>query len=316
MKKLSWGFAALIFVTFLAGLFYRNLSTNKGFERTEFLFDTQCTVTAYGDNAKEAVDATFERLGELHRMTDFFSQESQVAVINVAEADEEIFLEEDIANIIAVALDVAKGSEGAFDITVAPVVSLWEFSGEGRVPDEAEIADALENVGEDKLSFDGTAKVTKACENVKIDLGGAAKGYAGDEAIKVLTEYGVSGAIVDLGGNISCIGQNPNTTDGKWRIGLQKPFSAMGEYDEIIEIKEGAVVTSGTYQRYFEKDGKQYHHIIDPKTGYPAERDYSSVTIVAESSLYADCLATACFVEGETEGRALAEKYGAEIYFK
>lgn len=316
MKKKSLAFAVIICVMLFGALFYRNLWENKGFERTEFLFDTQCTVKAYGDNAQKAVEAAFDRLYEIHRATDFFSEDSQVATINNAAQGEAVIVEPHVQNIITAALDVSKASLGAFDITVAPLVSLWDFSGEGRVPKETEISDALAYTGIDKISFDEKNKVRKAFKEVKIDLGGAAKGYAADEAIRVLTEYGVLGAIVDLGGNISCMGQNPNTKDGKWRIGLQKPFSATGEYDEIIEIKSGAVVTSGTYQRYFEKDGKKYHHIIDPKTGHPAEREYSSVTIVAQNSLYADCLATACFVMGEEDGRALAENFGAEIYFK
>ena len=121
---------------------------------------------------------------------------------------------------------------------------------------------------------------------------------------------------MDLGGNITVMGSNPNTKDGRWRIGMQKPYSPTGEFDEVLEVATGAVVTSGTYQRYFERDGIRYHHIIDPHTGYPADRDYSSVTVVAESGLYADCLATACFVLGRDAGEILAEKFGAEIYFR
>ncbi len=315
MKKFGWVFCVLIVCTALAGLFLKN-SNKNGYEKTEFLFDTPCTVTAYGKDAKIAVEAVFERLAEIHKVTDAFSETSDVARINSAESGEEIFVCQDVADILSRAETVTVDSRGAFDVTVASVSALWNFSGEGRVPQKEEIEKALDLVGRD--IFDGKNVVKKALSDEKIDLGGAAKGFGGDAALEVLRGYDVSGAIVDLGGNICCMGTNPKTENGMWRIGVQKPFSPTGEFDEVVEISEGSVVTSGTYQRYFEKDKKLYHHIIDPKTGYPADRDYSSVTIVTEegSCCYADCLATACFVLGREDGEALAEKYGAKIIFK
>ncbi len=316
MKKARWIFVAVLTITLFAGLFYRYSIKNKGYERTEFLFDTQCTITAYGKDAKAAVDAAFERLEQIHGFTNFYSENSQIADINNQAAETKIFIDKELSEILTAALDVGSSSQGAFDITVASVTGLWEFSGSGRVPSEDEIQRNLEFVGTDKLRFDGKSTLIKTSDNVKIDLGGAAKGYAGDVAIDILKEYNVTGAIADLGGNITCFGKNPNSSDGKWRIGLQKPFAPVGEYEDVIEIEEGAVVTSGIYQRCFEKDGKRYHHIIDPKTGYPAEAEYSSATIVSDSSLYADCLATACYILGEDKGKALADKYSAEIYFR
>ncbi len=315
MKKLKWIFGIVLIVTVFAGLFVRNFNKDGVFERTEFLFDTSCTVSAYGENAQAAVDAVFERLGEIHKKTDFFSESSEVFSLNSAKADEKVSISDDLAKIFEVAMEVQKASGGSFDPTVAAVVELWNFSGEGRIPEEAEIAEKLSWVGGELLSFEGKNTVKKSADGVKADLGGAAKGYAGDEAIRILKEYNVSGAVVDLGGNITCMGENPKTENKKWRIGLQKPFSPTGEIDGVVELSEGAVVTSGTYQRYFEKDGKKYHHIIDPKTGYPSKSPFSSVTVVAKNGLTADCLATACFVLGEEKGRELAERYGAEIYF-
>lgn len=316
MKKAKWIFAAVLIVTLFAGLFYRYSARSRGFEKTEFLFDTQCTVTAYGTDAQKAVDAVFDRLAEIHHITNYYSKDSQVTKINNAAANTEIFVGDELTDIFLAALEVGNLSQGAFDITVAPVTELWNFSGGGNVPMHNEIQQRLALVGQDGLQYDGKSKVTKAADGIKIDLGGVAKGYAGDVAIEVLKGYDISGAVVDLGGNITCFGKNPNSKDGKWRIGLQKPFAPAGEYDDVIELEEGAVVTSGTYQRYFEKDEKRYHHIIDPKTGYPADREYDSVTIVADSSLYADCLATACYILGEDKGKALTDKYSAVIYFR
>lgn len=317
MKKLKWGFAAVIILTLFAGLFYQSVLKDKGFERTEFMFDTQCTVTAYGKDAKAATEAVFDRLSEIHNVTNSFSEDSQVSKINSAAAGEEIEVCEDMGKILSVAFTIRDASGGAFDVSIAPVVSLWNFSGGGRVPQNSEIKDALAKTGKDKILFDRERQiVTKTVDSAKIDLGGAAKGYAGDIAVEVLKEFNVSGAVVDLGGNITVLGTNPRTKDGKWRIGMQKPYSPTGEFDEVVEVESGAVVTSGTYQRYFERDGREYHHIIDPYTGYPAQKEYSSVTVVAESGLYADCLATACFVLGEDKGQALAEEFGAKIYFR
>lgn len=316
MKKAKWIFVAVLTVTLFAGLLYRYNTKNKGYERTEFLFDTQCTITAYGKDAKVAVDAAFDRIKEIHSITNFYSASSQITEINNGAAETEIPVGKELSEILAAALDVGNTSSGAFDITIAPVTGLWNFSGSGRVPSDDEIQQSLKLVGMDKLRYDGKAILIKSADGVKIDLGGAAKGYAGDVAINVLKEYNVTGAIVDLGGNITCFGKNPNNTNGKWRIGLQKPFAPAGEYEDVIEISGGAVVTSGIYQRYFEKDGNFYHHIIDPKTGYPAQAEYSSVTIVADSSLYADCIATACYILGEDKSKELADKYLAEIYFR
>ncbi len=317
MKKFKWGFVIIIVVTLFAGLFYQNVLKDNGYERTEFMFDTQCTVAAYGKDAKAAVEAVFDRLAEIHDATNFFSDDSQVGMINNALAGEEIEVCEDVYQILSAAFEIEGASEGAFDVTIAPVVALWDFAGGGRVPETSEIAQALESVGNDKILFDRERKiVAKTTDSAKIDLGGVAKGYAGDVAIEVLENFQVDGAVVDLGGNITVMGNNPNTKNGRWRIGMQKPYSPTGEFDEVLEVANGAVVTSGTYQRFFEKDGARYHHIIDPRTGYPADREYSGVTVVAESGLYADCLATACFVLGNDEGQRLAEKFGAEIYFR
>ncbi len=317
MKKFVWGFSAVLLLTVFAGLYFKEKLQNPCVEKTEFLFDTYCSVSAYGHNTEDAVDAVFRELREIHKITDFFGKESEVGRINSAKKDEVITLSDHMYEIISAAKKVEEASSGAFDISLAPVSSLWEFDKDGRVPSDVEIKKALEICGRNAIVFDAEKRtVVKSADETKIDLGGAAKGYAGDIAMEILESYGVSGAIVDLGGNICCVGQNRDVKDGKWRIGLQKPFEVAGEYDQVVHIDEGSVVTSGTYQRFFEKDGKKYHHILDPETGYPKDADYSSVTIVGESSLLGDCLATACFVLGREEAKILAKEFGVEIYFK
>ncbi len=317
MRKFVWVFSAVLLLTIFAGLYFKEKLQNPGVEKTEFLFDTYCSVSAYGSDAKEALDAVFEELREIHEITDFFDKESEVSRINSAKKGEVITLSDHMYEIISAAKKVEEASGGAFDISLAPVFSLWEFDKDGRVPSDAEIKKALEICEKGAIIFDAEKRtIIKKYDEAKIDLGGAAKGYAGDVALEILKSYEVGGAIVDLGGNICCVGENRDVKDKKWRIGLQKPFDVAGEYDQVVQIDEGSVVTSGTYQRFFEKDGKKYHHILDPKTGLPKETDYSSVTIVGESSLLGDCLATACFVLGREDGEALAKEFGVEIYFK
>jgi len=317
MNRLKWGLTVVAIVV-IAGIFFRLKNTSDEFTGKEFLFDTYCTVTVYGKNAEEAVSAVFERVSEIHNATNIFSADSEVSAINSAKKGEKVPVGEDVARILSVAQKVQKASDGAFDVSIAPIVLLWNFGGEGHVPSNEELEKALTVSGGEMVVFDSDARtVVKGDDAARIDLGGVAKGYAGDEAISVLKRFEVEGAIVDFGGNILCMGKNPNTETGLWRIGLQTPFAPTGEYNEekILEIAEGAVVTSGNYQRYFEKNGTKYHHIIDPSTGYPVESDYNSVSVVADSGLVGDCLSTACFVLGREKGEVLAEEFGAEIYF-
>ena len=209
------------------------------------------------------------------------------------------------------ALEIYKSSDGAFDITIASVKDLWQFSsGAHQPPPPSERNSTLENVGSDKILLTGNT-VTKTADKVKIDLGGAAKGYAVDCANAILGEYNAEYALIDFGGNIGVVGRNPSHRCGEWSVGLQKPFGKSGEYTKIIEISDKSVVTSGTYQRYFKWNGEIYHHIIDPKSGYPSKSGISGVSIICGSALLADCLSTAYLVMGKDGGDRLIQMYGA-----
>ena len=313
-KHIKLIFLILIILSLICGLWYKN-GGGKIHSRTEFLLNTECTVTAYGKDAKEAVSAAFDEIARIHSLTDFYDESSEVSKINYAKAGEVIAVDKAITDILSVALEICEASNGAFDITIAPLSLLWDFGGSNQTPpDDALITQAKDTVSYKNVLIDTqTLTVTKTKSETKIDLGGAAKGYAADCATDILKKYDITGAIVDLGGNVSCFGKNPKSRNREWRIGVQVPFSPTGEYGEIITLAEGSVVTSGTYQRNFEYNGTLYHHILNPFTGYPANQPYDSVTITADSSLLADCLSTACFVLGEKEGRTLAEKFNAQI---
>ena len=151
-----------------------------------------------------------------------------------------------------------------------------------------------------------------ATENSKIDLGGIAKGFIADKVKEYLVEKGVTRGLINLGGNVVLIGDN----DGEpYNVGIQKPFAETGETELTVKLTDMTAVTSGIYERYFEFDGKIYHHILNPKTGYPVENDVASVTVICSNSTIADGLSTACLVLGVTEGKALAESFDAETVF-
>ncbi|MDR1209283.1 MAG: FAD:protein FMN transferase [Clostridiales bacterium] len=202
---------------------------------------------------------------------------------------------------------------GMFDITIGRVTALWDFKAETAVPpDPAALAAALATVGYEQARIaDGVLLMGKGGE---IDLGGIAKGWIADRMADLLRAEGASG-VVDLGGNIVTVGENPDAADGKWRVAVQKPFGSPGEYTKILAVGEVSVVTSGVYERYFEYGGKRYHHIINPRTGQPAETGLLAVTVVSERSVDGDALSTSAFLLGAEAGAELIRGAGASAVF-
>ena len=317
MKKLKIILALLVVIALLSGLFIKSINENKMVTKQEFLFDTICTISVYSKSDAAAIDKAFNAAAEIHRIADCYSDSSDTSKINRAKANEPTLTDAHTINMLVLAQEIYKKSEGAFDISIAPVSKLWKFNDKNPTPPTSEqINSLLPSVCSDALIIDAKAKtVTKKYDTTQIDLGAIAKGDAADIAAEVLKSENVKSALIDFGGNIGAIGENSKTNNKKWRIGLQTPYAPTGEYSKIIEIDSGAAVTSGTYQRYFEHNGTKYHHIIDPKTGYPSKQSYESVTVVSSSAAVCDCLATAIFVMGEDSGRKLAEEFSTQVYF-
>ena len=287
---------------------------------TRFLLDTVCTVTVGGDDAEAVVSEVFDIISKIAAEIDYYDPGSSVSKFNSAPAGEAVPIGESCAEIVAAALDVSAASDGAFDITTAPLKDLWDFKSENpEVPAPEQLGEALAHVGYEKLAFDPDARtLSKTEDGVRIDLGGCGKGYCCQAAINYIEENRPDCfAIIDLGGNVGVYGDNPRTADGSFTGGIQNPDGEGGEYSQTVSIISGqSAVTSGTYQRHFVKDGVNYHHILDPATGMPASNGFESATIVCGSGVTADCLSTACMVLPEDEGRALAEKYGAELIYR
>lgn len=320
MKKWKYWLSLLFVLILFGALWIGSSRENKQYTQTEYFMNTRCVIQAQRvskrNSTETAVRKAFEEVARIHRLTDYYSVDSDVGRINAAVGGEPVSVDRRTAEILQTALEICEQSDGAFDITIAPVKDLWNFSGEPSVPSAEKLSNALEAVDWRFVTLDmERLRVIKQNANVRIDLGGAAKGYAADRAAQILQTDGITSAILDFGGNIVVLGANSETEDGRWRIGLQKPFAPAGEYGQKLSVRDKAVVTSGSYEQNFEQDGKRYHHIIDPQTGFSAEHGFDSVSIVHDSSLTADCLSTACFVLGEEKGEALARQYGAEIYF-
>jgi thiamine biosynthesis lipoprotein len=263
-----------------------------------FAMDTVMTLTAYGDNAQTGLSAAETEINRLDALLSVENSASEVYHINLDGSGE---LSPETAVLINESLEIYKLTDGAFDITVYPLMKKWGFyTGEYALPTDTELSELLACVGSDKLALtENTLTLTKA--GMGIDFGGIAKGYASDKAAEVLAENGVESALISLGGNIRVLGAKPDGTP--WRIAIRNPEDENTPIG-IVKVMDKSVITSGSYERYFEMNGKTYHHILDPKTGLPAENGLQSVTIVCERGILADGLSTALFVMGKDKALA------------
>lgn len=261
--------------------------------REFFAMDTVMNITVYGGE-KDAALAAENEVFRLEKLLSISDSEGDIATLNNAGS---VSMREDTAVLINKAKELYENAAGAFDITMYPLMELWGFySGNHHVATESEISELLSATGTDKLMLDG--EIISLPDGMGVDLGGITKGYASDKVAEVLREKGVKSAIVSLGGNIYAIGSNIN--GNPWNVGIQDPENAQG-YAGVVAVSDMAVVTSGTYQRFFEAEGKAYHHILDPETGCPAESGLCSVSIICENGALADGLSTALLVMGLDE---------------
>ena len=262
--------------------------------------DTVVSISADCDSSviKEALDlcAYYENM--------FSRTKEQSDVYKINAVDGYVKVNEETVKLIKAAKHYGELSEGRFDVTVCPVSSLYDYKNK-LLPKDDDIAKALKKVDYKKIEI---SDCNVALRDAQLDLGGIAKGYITDKTVELLKSKGVKRATVNIGGNVYCFGDKEN------RIGIRKPFS--DEIAATIIWGDGTFVTSGIYQRYIEKDGKIYHHIIDTKTGYGVENDLSSVTVIGENSMDADALSTVCMLMGSNKGTQLIDTIsGIEAVF-
>jgi len=297
------GYTVLVIVLFLIGFFIARNSSDeevKTIKRTKILLGTVVEIQVRDADEQKAEDAITKAFAEVKRIDDLFTtynEASPVWKINNS-ADTIINIDSEIYNLIVLCDSITKLSNGSFDVSLDNLTKVWGFYTDNpQLPTKAEIDSALLNSGWQNIILLGENKIIKKGK-VGLNFGAIAKGYAVDKAIDVLKKQGIKEALVNAGGEISVIGKD-------WIVGVQHPREINSI---IIKIKlDGfTVATSGDYEQYFEVDGKRYHHILDPKTGYPS-KGLQSVTIINKSNSIADALATAVFVMGKANGTKLIE---------
>jgi thiamine biosynthesis lipoprotein len=284
--------------------------------KSEFVLGTICTITLFDKGKPQIYRDIFNRLREIENRMSVNIQGTDIDRINEAAGREAVKVNDDVCEVIERAIHFAEYFEGALDLTVGPLVTLWDIDGENsRVPGKDEIVNVLPLVNWREVEINREHKtVFLKKPGMSITLGAIAKGYAADEAAEIIRKAGIPRAIIDLGGNILTVGKK--TDNSPWRVGIQNPLESRGSFVGIAQVKEKTVVTSGVYERFFEADGISYHHIFDPTTGYPAKNNLLSVTIISDCSMDADALSTAIFVLGYERGRVLVESLeGVEAIF-
>ncbi len=277
--------------------------------RVDICMNTAVTQTVYGVDSARAALVAVREIQRLEDLLSRFRPDSDIGRLNTTRRPRPVRMHRDTVHVLAAALAISSLSDGAFDITAAPLVSLWSVtSADARIPTEDAIAQARALVDYRGLVVNQENRSAYLSgERQMVDLGGIAKGYAADRALHVLKRRGgISSAMVDLGGNVAVLGNKEDGTP--WRVGIQDPDAARGECLGFLSLQDESAVTSGDYERFFEAGGKRYHHIIDPRTGYPVESGLRSVTVVSDSSMIADGLSTALFALGMENGLNMLQR--------
>jgi len=293
-----------------------NYSDRDSYESTDYIMGTVVIQRIYHKEAEKIGEKVKKRIAEIEAKMTINKPGGEINALNDTSGKDYVVLGDDTLYVLDKARHFSDISNGAFDVTIGPLVKAWGiWSDNPRIPQKSEIDELLELVDykDVLIDKDNSRAMLKKTGQV-VDLGGIAKGYAADEAINIYKENGVESAFISMGGNVAVLGGKPDGSP--WRIGIRNPKGSQGSYIGILSVKDKTVVSSGEYERFFEKDGVRYHHILDPKTGYPAESDLTGVTIVSDLSIDADALSTATFVLGLEEGMRFIEGLdGVEAVF-
>lgn len=309
-KKKQWEIVlmGMIFVMIIVAL--SNNQSDKTITRTDFLLDTFVSVTLYGESDESLFEKPFERIKELEKQLSAYDATSDLGLIKENAGIQAVAVSEDTFKIIAESLNYSHLSQGKFDVTINPLVDLWEIhSPEVRNPPAEEaIAGAIAKIDFEKVELDEDQKTVYLTEpGMSLNLGAIAKGYIADEMMSILKDQGVKHALLNLGGNVLVLGGKDNKTP--FGIGVEDPLNPGQGYLGVVSMVTGSVVTSGNYERYFtDAEGHRYHHILDPDTGYPAETGINQVTVLTGESIDADALSTTLFLLGEKKGMALVKR--------
>lgn len=300
-KKIMLALILSAIIVLISFIYNNYIAKAEPVAKSDFLFNTIVEIQLNDSTDESLIDDCFV-LGESYEQ--YFSRtrtDSDIYKINHA-GGASVEVHEETAALIRTGIEYGAFSEGAFDITIGALSDLWDIpNNQNTVPSQADIARALATVDYKQIDVTGNT-VTLKNPDAMLDLGGIAKGYAADQMKAYLNENGVHEGFINLGGNVLTLGEKK---DGPYRIGIQKPFDEGGAVITTVEIDDQSVVTSGRYERYFEKDGRIYHHILNPADGYPYESGLNGVTIISDSSMEGDALSTICFALGMEKAKAL-----------
>lgn len=266
-------------------------------------------VSSSQDRAEKAMDAAFSEIEKLERLFNFFSPESEVSLVNTNAGSSEVKVSPEILDILEKAVFVSKNTQGAFDVTIGPIITLYDFYKKIK-PDDRAIKKNLPlvNYREVVINRDNSTVFLKK-RGMRIDLGGIAKGYTADRAVETLKKHGIKAGLVSVAGDIGTFGNKP---DGRpWKVGIRNPRAGGSEDDILltIELSDMAISTSGDYERSFIRDERRYHHLLDPKTGYPAV-GCQSVSVITKEGAFTDAFATGVFILGPEKGLKVLEAMG------
>lgn len=296
-------------VGLLAAIFLFVSCSQKSISDNRFVLGTVCSVTINGTDDEELLSSSFDLLYEIDRRISRFDEDSWIYRINENAGRSAVSVPRDVYELIKASLEMAEKTDGVFNPAIGPLSALWGFGTDSaRVPERAEIEAVLPLLDWHAITLsDDDLSVFLEKEGMALDLGAVGKGWACDELRDYLLERGVESALINLGGNIAVIGSNGGEP---WRIGIQRPFADTGSYFTVVSVENASVVVSGGYQRYIEKDGVFYHHILSSETGYPAETDLTSAAVICQSSTLADMLSTTLFASGHDKALEIADEFG------
>ena len=280
---------------------------------TAIKLNTAVTVTIYDSKDKNLLTECMNLCDKYENVFSRTASDSELYKLNhrtltPVEGTEDTYqVSDSLAELISKGLDYSELSKGAFDIAIEPLTSLWDFTAEDpQVPKDSLIQAALPKCDYHNISVDKDKnEITLKTDDTAIELGAIAKGYIADRLKDYLVSQNVKSAIINLGGNVLCIGEKPDNS--AFKIGIQKPFADRSETIAVMDIKDKSVVSSGIYERCFEQNGTLYHHLLNPETGYPYDNGLIAVTIISDKSVDGDALSTTCFALGLEDGMKLAE---------
>ena len=281
--------------------------SNTKISSSEFLLDTHVTITLYGTEDETLFPIIFGEIERLEKLLSVHIEGSDLDQIKENAGIKPIKVSEDTIKIMEKSIKYSKLTNGLFDITSGPLIDLWGIGTESeKIPSQEEIYSAVKLIDYEKIKIDKENTTVLLAEKGMIaNLGAIAKGYIADKIEEKLQDLGVKSAIINLGGNVQLIGAKPDGT--LFRIGIQDPDETRGGNIGVYTGKDVTIVSSGDYERFFIKDGVRYHHILNPKTGYPVETEIKSVSIITDESFEADALSTSVLLSGWEKGIEMVE---------